>query len=119
MIDRNPFINTAQDVKDLAHKLKERVVDRNLDVRSLSLTKLLHIISEAKDYESWQQYSADLKKHECMNALVTIFKHDKANAAAAWATLSADDIKNANNGFELADSLARTYAMVPLPVRVS
>lgn len=115
MTERNPTIQTAQDVKAFAHNLQERVKERNLDIRSLSITKFLHVCAEAKDYDNWQQYSADLKKHECINALTTFYKYDRPNAEAAWNTLSVDDIKAASSGCELAEKLGHTYAQVPQP----
>lgn len=115
MSGRKPTITTTQDVVSFVHNLRSRLQDRNQDFRTLSHTKALHAISEAKDYENWQQYSAALLKSECLEILTSEFNMDAANAGAAWNTLTSDAIRHAQNGRELAEELAHTYASVPLP----
>lgn len=113
MNTRKPTIDTVDDAATLVHRLRERLVDRNQDLRTLDYTKALHVLSEAKDYDNWQQYRADLVKSECLNTLTRTFQFDAPNAEAAWEALASETVRQALSGRELAEMLAATYALVP------
>lgn len=114
MQDFKPTITTVRDVVSLVHNLRARLQDRNQDFRTISHAKALHSISEAKGYNSWQHYSAELVKHECISILVDKFDLHPANAEAAWNTLSSDAIRYAESASDLAEDLAHTYCSVPI-----
>lgn len=117
MLNIKPTLTTVNDVSSLVHNLRERLQERDQDFRTLGHTKALHAFAEAKGYENWQQYSAALIKYECVDVLVNELGLNHPNAEAAWNTLSADRIRRAETGRELAEDLSYTYASVPLSSR--
>lgn len=116
---KKPTITNAQEVLSVVHSLRERAKERNQDLRTLALAKVLHLFAEANGYDNWQQYSAALIKSECVDVLVSEHGLNLPNAEAAWNTLSTDRIRKADTGRELAEELGHTYASVPLPANKS